>query len=64
VCAGREAGFALRDDGVANAYEKGPNEKGGAKIVRLPGDDTAGKLTASDVKGLSAQALEAVQVVR
>jgi alpha-D-xyloside xylohydrolase len=59
VYPGRDADFTLYDDdGVTNAYEKGVG-----KTVKLHWDDKAGKLTATGDKGLSAQALAAVQVV-
>ncbi|SFK70299.1 DUF5110 domain-containing protein, partial [Caulobacter sp. UNC279MFTsu5.1] len=65
VYPGRDADFTLYDDdGVTNAYEKGANEKGGGKSVKLHWDDKAGKLTASGDKTLSAQALAAVQVIK
>ena len=58
VWPGRDATFTLYDDdGVTNAYEKGVG-----KVVTLRWDDKAGKLTATGDKGLSAQALAAVQV--
>lgn len=58
VWPGRDATFTLYDDdGVTNAYEKGVG-----KVVTLRWDDKAGKLTATGDKGLSAQALAAVEV--